>query len=136
MGELLIWNDDWLLGIAHLDQDHQEIVRLINRLKSIEETQDTPLQQRVDELVALLRKHFQAEEAFLLKIGYPAYNTHKREHSLELAEFMALERELEGSHQNVLEHAIFQQIKCWFLNHAVVEDRDYAEYYFKSMSLR
>ena len=32
MAELLVWRDEWLLGIEPFDADHKELVKLLNRL--------------------------------------------------------------------------------------------------------
>lgn len=127
--DLLVWQDAWLLGIDNLDQDHMKMVQLINSLIDQSPPDNTSIQQRVAALMKHLHRHFAAEEAFLRRIDYPDYCAHKHEHRLELSEITALTRALEDSAQRTVDIIIFREIKHWFLNHAVLEDRRFADYF-------
>ena len=131
MTELLTWRDDWLLDIDLLDDEHRLMVRLINRLANPDEP--TPLIQRLDDLIAHLRGHFQVEQAFLREIRYPDMDGHSREHAMQMAEFVDMRRELARtpapSQPPTLELSDLRAIKHWFFNHVVAEDRRYAAFY-------
>lgn len=131
MTELLTWRDDWLLDIDLLDDEHRQMVHLINRLATPDET--IPLIQRLDDLIAHLRGHFQLELVFLREIGYPDMGGHSREHSMQMAEFVDMRRELAriplASQPQTLEASDLRAIKHWFFNHVVAEDRRYAAFY-------
>ena len=125
----LHWQDEWLLGIESLDRDHQTMVRLINDLIADEEQGAPPLGERLDRLLAHLRRHFEAEEAFLRTIGYPDYCAHRQEHLMELVEFTQLRQDVERSEAPRLDLQSYNEIKYWFLNHAVLVDQLFARYY-------
>ena len=148
MAVMLSWRDSWQLGIDFLDDEHQEMVRLINRLaccgrapdgstyshdeNSVSEKDNpAPLIQRLNALIDHLRKHFKREEEFLKSIGYPDYFSHKREHSVEMAEFIHMRREIESRELMRLDESTLQEIKDWFFNHVIAEERRIADYYFK-----
>lgn len=125
--ELLPWRDAWLLGIDLLDRDHREMVRLINRLG--DETEPTPLTTRLDDLIGFLRTHFGVEQHFLDEIGYPDLTQHRREHALQMAEFVDLRRTLADQSRRSLSRDDQQSIKHWFFNHVIAQDKRFAAYY-------
>jgi hemerythrin len=123
----LTWRDSYKLDIAPLDADHQEMVRLINRLADAGDPM--PLPRRLDDLIAHLRRHFKVEQAFLQQIDYPAADRHTREHAIQMAEFVDLSRHLVHSTARVLDQSELAAIKHWFFNHVVAEDKRFAAYY-------
>lgn len=136
MPDFLVWQDAWLIGIDHLDADHRELVRLLNAL--VVGPQDTAggdagdgVLTGMDMLIAHMRRHFAAEEAFLQDIDYPLFEAHIREHTIEMAEFVDIRRALENSGAAALDPAVLQNIKTWFFNHVIAEDHKFAEYYFR-----
>jgi hemerythrin len=127
MAAPLVWSDSWLLGIEILDDAHREMVRLINRLFDPETTVATAT--RLEELITLLREHFRVEEEFLAAIEYPAREAHRREHRIQLAEFVDLQRRMTRGAGARLDASSLSEIKDWFFNHVVGEDRNFADYY-------
>jgi hemerythrin len=127
----LIWSDSWLLGIDILDEAHREMVRLINRLVEAESTAET--MSCLEELIALLRAHFRVEEEFLAAIGYPSREAHRREHRIQLAEFVDLHRRLVAREGSRLDAAHLSEIRDWFFNHVVAEDKNFAAFYHNAV---
>jgi hemerythrin len=145
---LLVWRDEWCMGIPSLDADHQEMVRLVNQLLS---TRHRPSSGRVSDLgkscpaaagppgaqplvrfealLDHLREHFRREEALMLSIDYDEFQVHQCEHSLQLAELAELGRQLprDGSHGFTQES--LNWIKRWCFDHLISEDRRLAEAY-------
>lgn len=127
MAGALTWNDNWLLGIESLDTDHREMAQLINRLAEADER--TTSADRLDDLIARLRAHFEREERFLEVIQYPRRDAHRREHRMHLAEFVDLRRRLPADQNEALDPASLSEIKDWFFNHVLTEDCHFAAYY-------
>jgi hemerythrin len=148
MTAFLTWRDDLLMGIDVLDADHQQMVMLLNLLVAAgepspdppaldddpESTMQTPavgVLEHLDALITHVRGHFEREEAFLRAIGYPNYADHKREHTMQMAEFVDLRRRLADETTRYIDPATVQGIRNWFFNHVIAEDREYAAYFFK-----
>lgn len=136
--DFLRWRDDWLLNIDLFDTEHQQMITLLNRLA---DTQDVTDEQAIeahlkifDSLIATIRDHFKKEEQFMLNLGYPNYYQHKSEHTMELAVFSSIRRELEDNKQQTLSFQMLTGIKSWFLDHVVSEDREYAEFYYSRIN--
>jgi hemerythrin len=148
MTAFLIWRDDLLMGIDVLDADHQQMVMLLNLLVAAgepppdpqalddnpESTSQAPAVaalEHLDALIAHVRDHFEREEAFLRAIGYPDYVDHKREHTMQMAEFVDLRRRLADETTRYVDPDTAQGIRNWFFNHGIAEDREYAAYFFR-----
>lgn len=127
MNERLVWHDEWALGIEPLDTDHRQAVILLDHLFALEHAR--PLTARLDDLIAHLRRHFDAEQMFLRSIDYPEWQTHCRDHLLQLAELVELKRELEHSGAIRLSDEDASAIRQWFFAHMLAEDRRFALYY-------
>jgi len=127
MTEPLTWREGWALGIDLLDDEHREMVRLINRL--LESDEPTPLTQRLDALIAQLRRHFETEEVFLRAIDFPGAEDHAREHTMQLAEFVDLRRSVSRDKATSLDPADQESIRQWFFEHVIGEDKRFAIYY-------
>ncbi|MES9850629.1 MAG: hemerythrin domain-containing protein [Candidatus Thiodiazotropha sp. L084R] len=127
MSDYLVWRDNWLIGIEELDADHKEMVRLINRLA--DHSEESPVLQRLENLAAHMQAHFDREERFLERIQYPERVAHTNEHTMETAEFTLLKRDLRESGASKMDNASLADIKTWFFNHAVAQDRLFADYY-------
>ena len=83
----------------------------------------------MDALIEHTRRHFLAEEAFLRQIRFPGYNEHRCEHVLQTAEFADMRRALGQEPGPVLGSETLQDLKRWFFNHVIAEDRAYVDYY-------
>jgi len=138
MTELLSWHDEWCIGIDWVDADHHEMAMRINRLSdavnaALDDDRDGEAKslvlRRMDELIKHIRAHFAVEEDFLRRIAYPAYEGHCRAHYMEVAELIDLRRALAGDSADELDLEMLADIKRWFFNHVIAEDRAYADYY-------
>ena len=150
MTDFLIWQEGWLINIEPLDNDHREMIRLLNLLAdsktNIETGNDPQLQElkpasslehfirRYDDLIIHIREHFEREETFMESIDYPRTAIHKREHSVQVAAFSAFRRQLSDRGMEVFEQEDLNWIKIWFLDHVVSEDKEYADYYWHQLS--
>jgi len=135
MADFLSWRDGWKTEIEWVDKDHEEMVRRLNRLAEACDcgTRKTPCKERVlealDALIEHNRRHFEEEEAFLRQIAYPGYDSHRREHVMQMAEFLDLRRDLERNLTENLGPQTLDDFKRWFFNHVIAEDRVYADFY-------
>jgi hemerythrin len=124
--EALVWREAYALGVELLDAQHREMVRLINLVLDSEAGDEAGA--RLDAMIAHLRRHFETEEVFLRAIDYPLTEEHSREHSLQLAEFVDLRRSIARGDESVGAE-IRAEVRQWFFNHVVAEDRRFGAYY-------
>lgn len=142
----LVWRDAWLLGIEPLDADHRKMVELLNAVlcdagdesgdagrPSNRQVPATPIGERMKALVDHLRNHFAREETFLEAIEYPAFESHKREHAMEMAELIDVARSHAERGAPCVGAEAAEGIKRWFFDHVIAEDRRFAQYYHERL---
>ncbi|MBF0146258.1 MAG: hemerythrin family protein [Magnetococcales bacterium] len=79
----LVWDKDLFIGIQMVDQDHQQIVVLINQVLDAMETGRTSekfLSSLLDELIQFAKEHFRREEDLMDQYGYPELQSHREVH--------------------------------------------------------
>lgn len=82
--EYLIWDENrHSIGILSLDNQHKQLVRQVNLLANLIDTQtasDDELHELMSELLILAKQHFDHEEQIMSEYGYPGIDGHITEH--------------------------------------------------------
>ena len=80
--EKIEWSNDFSVGIRRIDEQHQRLFQIFERLVEIVEgaTTSKDVANVLDELVEYAQYHFAAEESLMLEYGYPGYKEHNMEH--------------------------------------------------------
>ena len=78
----MTWNDKLSVGVASIDEDHRKLIGLIDELyEGLQSGHSKEVLCGVlDRLVDYTQYHFEREEGFLRKTGYPEIAEHKKEH--------------------------------------------------------
>lgn len=104
-----------LLGIAEIDQQHQELANRVNSLNDAvkrSESAETTI-RLFDELIAYTKRHFETEEQLMKQYGYTEDETHRQGHQQLLEEMNYLrEKFTQGG-----ELLVLQSLKDWLLQH-------------------
>ena len=123
----LVFSDLHLLGVAELDAQHRELVRLVNRINRAV-TGSTQDAAQVSGLFSALgkatRTHFATEEEYMKRHAYPGAVEHVHDHARLLAEL----EEIAGSATQGNELLMLQTLKDWLLAHIQGSDRQLGEY--------
>lgn len=122
------WNDRFNLGVEEIDNAHQKLFTIVNKLISFTENPDKQ-QHACREGIKYFKnyavKHFAEEEAYMQSIAYAGLTMHKSLHdNLRDKTLPALEEELEAENYSVdsVEHFIGICVG-WLTGHIMVEDR-------------
>ena len=77
-----VWKDDYASGVASIDDDHQRFFAIANDFKAEVERGVTPekVEAVIDELIRHAEDHFDREERYMRRAGYPGYKEHRRKH--------------------------------------------------------
>ena len=79
--EMVKLTSSFKLEYELIDRDHRRLIEIINDVKQvIEDGKPEECETLVPDFVNLAKKHFQSEEAFLKKIGYPNQHGHHDHH--------------------------------------------------------
>jgi hemerythrin len=118
-----------------LDVDHRAMGDLIDFIANRfgpnvrRDTQSAPeLQHWLYVLGDRTRAHFSREEALMTATGYPELLEHQREHTLMLAEYTALVRDVVARGTSRLQPEDLASIKDWFLGHLLYMDKRLAHF--------
>ena len=77
------WSEKFSVGVRELDQQHQYLIKLLNRLISAQGTINTHSETVSDTLMAMTRyaqTHFKTEESLMEANGYPGLEEQKIQH--------------------------------------------------------
>ncbi len=128
MDNQLIWKDEFNIGIKIIDEEHQKLFRIINKLFALkgEETKSRrACQEGVKYFKAHALKHFEDEEKYMELTGYEELEMHKRLHrDFRENSLPALEKELERENYSppAVEHFL-AVCAGWLIGHTLTEDR-------------
>ncbi len=126
--ETLELDPSLLLGVKEIDEQHKELVDLINHSRAIlQSDQDlTELAQIFHRLEQLIIHHFSAEELLMVKYKYPGLQHHKEMHDISVRRTFDLDVSHITSDPKVGE-ALVNQLSEWLFKH-IKEDADMVSY--------
>lgn len=95
------WNSRYDTGIQIIDEQHQELFRIVDRLRRlVQDGADRPLVEALlEDLVSCSERHFATEETFMGRFGYPDLTQHVSEHASMLTSLHELLVKFQESHQ-------------------------------------
>lgn len=127
--EKIIWDDSFSVGVEVLDQQHRQIVEVINRL--LEEPQEgfdaDQIARILDDLTKFVHLHFRMEEGLLAQHGYPDLQVQQAEHREFRVELASLCMGSMKNHTVVPINALLY-LKEWWVDHILVKDMQYRSF--------
>ena len=127
MSELITWNDEMKIGIDEIDNQHHELVKLLNQLnEAIRSNQGSAIANQVlDELHDYTRIHFAVEESILRMLDYPDYVEHKAKHEKLENELHTLSMKFREDGKSI-SFELLHFLKSWLTKHIQESDREYS----------
>jgi hemerythrin-like metal-binding protein len=127
------WTYNFSVGISFLDEEHRQIIDMINKL--IERSNTHNNREAINEILTDLRKyaltHFNDEERIMDENNYPECANHKelhKEFNIKVVSFHSAIPQTEDTlFTNILEF-----LKNWWIQHILHEDMKYKEFYNKN----
>jgi len=125
----IAWQGYYSVGNDHLDQQHRQIIAMVNWL--FEATMLQQDQQAVPslirELIAYTSAHFADEEQMMRQSNYPGYEEHKRAHRQLTERTYDLHfRTMQANPPRAQD--VLKFLKDWWVNHITGDDKAYAPY--------
>lgn len=128
MGNQLVWNNRYNLGVDIIDKEHKKLFGILNKLFDFgqqEEKSQWVCQEAVKYFKDHALQHFIDEEAYMASIGYAGLDIHRRIHkNFRETTLPALEKELNAT--NYSEDAVNHFLGVcagWLIGHTLIEDR-------------
>ena len=127
MGNQLIWQDRFNIGVEVIDKEHRKLFNIINRLFTFSE-QESKRRWVCEEGIKYFKdhamKHFAEEEVYMASIHYPGFETHRRLHdNFRLKTLPELEKELAQTDfsPDAINHFL-GVCTGWLIGHTLTED--------------
>ena len=133
---LFAWKRSYEIGVNEIDMQHRQLVGMINELFEAMKANhgQRTLNEILDRLLAYVGEHFQTEERFMQRHGYPGFEDHALEH-LKLSSRVQelLDRRKAG--ERVATPELFNFLCDWLKEHIRVRDKAFGEYLKHSRDL-
>ena len=127
------WNDEkFSLGIAIIDEQHKQLVGLLNSLIINKDPEARQFTAKVfTTLLVYIRTHFQMEEKLLHRMGYPGLKEHAKEHQGFVQQVFQLKEQYDRSqHSPEVLKELLPLLSNWLTCHILQTDKAYAKYLF------
>lgn len=124
------WTPEYSVGNEELDGQHQRWIGMINALHDLLMTGRAGNSIILDQLLAMRdygRDHFQYEEEYMARIGYPHLEAHRREHQAFMSRMENTIAEEQAGH-HLLPSEVMSVMMAWLRSHILERDMAYARY--------
>ncbi|WP_425481181.1 bacteriohemerythrin [Desulfurispirillum indicum] len=125
-GPFFVWNDKLSVGIEHFDNQHKQLLSIVNRLASAVKKGEGKhvLAPTFEELLQYTTTHFRDEEAYMEKHGYRDIEHHKQIHADLVQQALSLKSKFDEGDLMVAAETL-EFLKKWLSNHIPKEDKQY-----------
>lgn len=122
--DFINWNDTYLVGVYSIDNQHQKLVEIINKIAKSMKTGDNKesISQLISELTSFIKTHFKFEEEFMARYNYNDYGNHRYEHEKLNDEIKRFYDDFKNG-LPVLNMEIMYFLRNWLMDHILVKDK-------------
>lgn len=115
---LLEWRDDFRIGIAEVDHEHQLLIRLINEVHAALEADRSSerIEEFLGEIHSSISAHFALEEKDMRSRKYTEFSLHKADHERLLDDIRDIMDEY-SVHGVLDDQALSNRLASWFGDH-------------------
>lgn len=121
------FTEDCLIGIEMIDEEHRELFRIINEIKTLLENE--LMEDKYDctqELLVRLKtyaeEHFQHEEEYMESIHHPELELQKRQHLVFCNKINEADARLPGDEQEAFLDDLLKYLVTWLYRHIIGSD--------------
>lgn len=122
------WNDNLKTGIPIIDEQHQELIVMLNRFGRFRCGKEC-FDEAFAELEDFANIHFKTEEDLMVTLNYPKYEEHKTYHD-EFIKTVKKFKEKIISNENIYElgEEVIKLGNDWITNHYTYDDVELVKY--------
>jgi hemerythrin len=122
---ILSWQEDYRVGDATIDSQHQYLFSLANDLVGAS-SDKAELTRNAMQLFRYVREHFDHEEAVMRQTGYPGYQGHVALHERLISQLSVISSDIAGDRWS--EAGLRQFMNEWLVGHIVEQDTKLGRY--------
>ncbi len=124
------WNDNFVTGLVHVDQQHHHLVDMVNQLGSLlmeDKFELDPIEEIYQELADYSVYHFKEEEALMKQVGLDKRHIehHIESHQGFLGEVVTLHANLSADNPQSIKH-LLDFLTHWLAYHILGSDQNMA----------
>ncbi len=127
--DLMRWDGSLQLGIGQIDDQHKQLVTMINDLhRAMKQRQTMAVMGGIlERLVNYTVYHFGNEEKLFQKHGYPEYGQHKKIHENLVGKVMEFKTKIDRG-DSTISMELMDFLKDWLVNHIKGTDKKYVPF--------
>jgi len=133
------WKEEYELGITEIDEQHQKMLAIINKLHDILGRRALGDQLHIDTIIKEMADyaiyHFQTEEKYFDIFGYEQAKEHIAIHNQYWNKVAEWQERYNINKDKAVFYEIFEYLQNWWIWHICHTDRDYVPF-FKANGLK
>lgn len=135
--KLFQWEDSYKIGIQEVDEQHKELVNILNALHNaiVNHRAKEASRRILDQLAEYTRTHFMLEESLMRVTHYPGFDIHKKQHEDLIKQVVELQEKL-TSGKATITFELLHFLKGWLTQHINESDRRFGAYFAQSNNLQ
>ncbi len=134
--EIIIWRDEFSVGVAEMDQQHKKLLAMINRLIAEQKklTDQKTIANLLTDMTDYADEHFRAEEFLMAEYDYDRKTEQEDQHKafIEKTQSFCLAGNVGP---NILSEALLDYLGTYLIGHILKEDMQY-KHFFNKKGLR
>lgn len=125
-GVLIEWNEGFSVGVTEMDNQHKQLVKLLNDLYSAMQSKKSSeiIGNVLNKLISYTKTHFTSEEEFMKKHSYPGLANQIKEHAAFVDKALKFKSDYDAG-KTSMSVSITSFLKDWLVNHISVSDKKY-----------
>lgn len=127
---LIEWNDNFSVNIADIDNQHKNLINLINELYNAMSKGKSKeiMEEIINKMINYANYHFTTEEDLMTKYGFSDYANHKKEHVNFIEKVQKFNEDYKRGNVFV-SIDVLNFLSNWLKNHILGTDKKYSAFF-------
>lgn len=124
---IMNWDKSLDIGVKAMNDEHHGLLDIMNQIYDAQAAgkQGAVINTLVTKLGEACTEHFAHEEAYMQRVGYPGFSSHKALHASLLSRYGSFATQIRAA-GGVASDEFFQFLKFWLSSHIKGIDTKYA----------
>ncbi len=128
--EIIIWRDEFSVGVAAMDLQHKKLLGMINRLIAEQKmlTDRKTIADLLTNMTDYADEHFRAEEFLMAEYAYDRKTEQEAQHKAFIEKTQSF-CSAGNVGPNILSEALLDYLGTWLIGHILTEDMQYKNFF-------
>ncbi len=130
--EMIEWSKKYSVNVSEIDEEHKQLIDIINKVIVARQHNNDPgeVSEILREMTDYALNHFKTEETYMLKFGYPEYESHKKEHHDFSNKTIEYCKSVDNGDYEITDD-LLEYLQQWLVHHIQEIDKKYADCFNK-----